>query len=323
MKTMKKLLLLALVPALFIACSRNVPQAKTGDAAASFTITPPPAFNAGEAFGYLRAQTAFGPRVPGSAGHQRCLDYILALLAHAADSVSRQDFTVDGYDGEKLQLTNIFASINPKAMNRILLIAHWDTRPRADQEKDLAKQNLPILGANDGASGVAVLLELAQRMKQSPPVAGVDLLFVDGEDYGKEGDQSNYLLGARYFAKHMSPDYRPAFGILLDMIGDSNLELLREPTSVQLAPEVVSLVWSTAKSLGVYQFTDGNQRAVLDDHIPLNEAGIKTIDLIDFDYPDASNRYWHTLEDTPDKCSAASLEAVGKVLLAVLYGQPS
>lgn len=308
---------------LFVSCSRQVPVPKTPAPQAQFTITPPPVFNGGEAFGFLQAQTAFGPRNPGSTGHQKCLDYLVNQLAHAVDTVSRQEFTADGYDGEKLALTNVFAQVNPKAGNRILLIAHWDTRPRADQEKDPAKQQQPILGANDGASGVAILLEIARLMKHAPPAAGIDFLLVDGEDYGKEGDQANYLLGARYFAQHLPPGYRPAFGILLDMVGDSNLELLREPTSVQLAPDVVSLVWSTAKSLGVYQFTDADQRPVLDDHVPLNEAGIRTIDLIDFQYPDASNRYWHTLEDTPDKCSAASLEAVGKVLLAVLYGQPA
>jgi Zn-dependent M28 family amino/carboxypeptidase len=244
-------------------------------------------------------------------------------MAQYADRVLLQAFTMKGYDGADLHFTNIVSSFNLKASTRILLLAHWDTRPRADQDRDPAKKNNPILGANDAASGVAVLMEIARHLKEQPPQVGVDILFDDGEDYGKEGDTQNYLLGTRHFAKNLPPGIRPSFGILLDMVGDKELELQREPYSVRYAPDIVDLVWSAAKDLGVYQFTDEMQRAVLDDHLPLNEAGIKTIDLIDFNYPDATNRFWHTTEDTPDKCSQESLEAVGKVLLSVIYRQPA
>jgi Zn-dependent M28 family amino/carboxypeptidase len=152
-----------------------------------------------------------------------------------------------------------------------------------------------------------------------PPNVGIDMLFTDGEDYGKKHENHNYLLGARYFAKNISPGFKPVFGILIDMIGDAQLEIPKDRYSLEYAPEIVELIWSKARELGVYQFSDKVQGYVMDDHLPLNEVGIKTVDLIDFTYPDESNRYWHTVQDTPDKCSAESLEAVGKVLLNVIY----
>jgi hypothetical protein len=282
-----------------------------------------PSFDGKEAFGYLKAQTDFGPRIAGSTAHQNCLNYMESEMKQSADAVNLQTFEVKGYDGERLNLTNVISSFNSSATTRILLVAHWDSRPRADQDPDPKKRNQPILGANDAASGVAILMEIGRQLKLHPPAAGVDMLFDDGEDYGKEGDNSNYLLGTRYFAKNLPPGFHPEYGILLDMVGDKQLELLREPNSIRYAPDVVDLVWSTAKDLGIYQFVDEVQRPVLDDHLPLIEAGIKTIDLIDFNYPDASNRYWHTTQDTPDKCSPESLEAVGTVLLHLIYKQPA
>ena len=278
-----------------------------------------PAFSATSAFDYLVAQTNFGPRNPGSIGHRNCLNYLQTELQKYTDAVNLQAFTLKGYGSEVLHLTNVIASFNPQSTTRILLLAHWDTRPRADQESDPKKRATPIIGANDAASGVAVLLEIARQMKTTPPPVGVDILLVDGEDYGNERDHDYYFLGAKYFAEHLPPGFAPSFAILLDMVGDKQLELMKEPNSVASAPDIVNLVWTTAKDLGVAQFSDAMQSAVLDDHIPLNSAGIRTIDLIDFHYPDESNKYWHTTEDTPDKCSPESLEAVGTVLLHVIY----
>lgn len=279
-----------------------------------------PIFDGGRAFAFLTAQTNFGPRDPGSAGHRNCLNYLQSELQASADAVNAQPFTVVGYDSVTLKLTNIIASFNLKATTRILLLAHWDTRPRADQESDPRKRTRRILGANDGASGVAVLMEIARHLKSSPPRVGVDLLLVDGEDYGKEGDTQYYLLGARYFARNLPAGFVPVFAILLDMIGDKQLDIPKDRYSVEVAPDIVDLVWSTANELKMPQFINSLSRGkTIDDHVPLNEAGIKTIDLIDFEYPDTSNRYWHTAQDTPDKCSAQSLEAVGAVLLHVIY----
>jgi glutaminyl-peptide cyclotransferase len=295
------------------AAASQKPQAET-----PVTI---PTFSGRDAFGYLLRQTSFGPRNPGSRGHKDCLDFMTSTLQGFADDVRLQQFAQAGYGGEVLRLTNIIASFRPEATARILLCAHWDTRPRAERDPDHSRRNQAILGANDGASGVAVLLEIASLLKKERPKIGVDLVFFDGEDYGMEGDQANYLLGSRHFAKNLPNRYLPRFGVLLDMVGDTNLELPKEMHSVRYAPDVVDLVWGKARELGLSQFLDSPGEEVLDDHVPLNEAGIKTIDLIDFNYPDQSNRYWHTHQDTPEHCSAESLEAVGMVLTHVLYTQ--
>lgn len=279
---------------------------------------PVPVFDGDRSFQYLVAQTNFGPRNPGSPGHAKCLDYLKRELEQYAGAVNLQPFTQKGYPNETLHLTNIVASFNLQAMTRILLIAHWDTRPRADQDPDVKKRNQPILGANDAASGVAVLLEIARHLKAQSPAVGVDFVIVDGEDYGREGDDTYYLLGSKYFVNHMPQGFAPVFGVLLDMVGKADLTIKREGNSLRYAPDIVELLWSTAASLGVRQFTGMTQAAIIDDHLPFNEAKIKTVDLIDFDYP-----YWHTTGDTPDKCSAESLEAVGKVLLQVIYEYPS
>jgi Zn-dependent M28 family amino/carboxypeptidase len=167
---------------------------------------------------------------------------------------------------------------------------------------------------------VAVLLEIASLLHETPPPIGVDIVLFDGEDYGLEGDHANYLLGSRAFARSRPADYLPRFAILLDMVGDRFLDIPREAHSIRFAPDVVDLVWRTARSLNISQFIDEPGEEILDDHIPLNEVGIKAIDLIDFNYPDDTNRYWHTHQDIPDNCSAESLSAVGTVVTHVVYG---
>jgi Zn-dependent M28 family amino/carboxypeptidase len=233
--------------------------------------------------------------------------------------VELQHFSHTGYRGEHLRLTNIIAVFNPSARRRVLLAAHWDSRPRAERDSDPERRSRPIPGANDGASGVAVLLELARLMKMQPPPVGVDIVLFDGEDYGEEGDADRYLLGAREYARSLAGTRLPDFGILLDMVGDAQLEIRREENSVLHAPEVVDLLWATAARLGIPEFAEGPGPAVLDDHIPLINAGIPTANIIDFEYPDASHRFWHTHADTPEQCSPASLEAVGCVLTHLVY----
>ena len=320
-----------LVPVLvlcsFSACSRQETNERTPTPSTTNSApvlqqpTVIPAFSGAQAFAYLLKQTSFGPRNPNSAGHEACKNYLVATLRSFADDVRVQEFSVMGYDNENLRLTNIIASFNPAESTRILLCAHWDTRPRADRDEDSTLREIPILGANDAASGVAVLLELASHLHAQRPQVGVDIILFDGEDYGKETDHRLYLLGSRHFARTKPPDYVPRFGILLDMVGDANLELPREMNSFKFAPDIVSLVWGTARELGITQFVDENGEEILDDHVPLNEAGIKTIDIIDFNYPDQTHRYWHTHQDTPEHCSAASLGAVGTVITHVVYRQ--
>ncbi|HUI11552.1 MAG TPA: M28 family peptidase [Bacteroidota bacterium] len=325
-------LVIAVVLAALAACSRNSGQTAALQTSSPSTSPPKgettfmpspryPAFESGRAWAYLTAQTAFGPRNPNSAGHAACLAYIAGALRASADDVRLQEFTHTGYEGQTLRLTNVIARFRPNDPARVLLCAHWDTRPRAEQDENKARRNEPIVGANDGASGVAVLLEVADLLKKVPPAVGVDIVLFDGEDYGKEGDHASYLLGSRYFAAQKDPSYLPRFGILLDMVGDAYLDLPKEQYSVRYAPEVVDMVWKTAASLGVQQFHDEQGEEIMDDHLPLNEAGIQTIDIIDFNYPDNTNRYWHTHKDTPDHCSAASLEAVGSVIASVVYAQ--
>lgn len=279
-----------------------------------------PAFRGSDAFAYLVKQTDFGPRNPNSTGHEACLEFLAQTLRRSAHEVRLQHFTHPGY-GEELWLTNVIASFRPELQDRILLCAHWDTRPRADRDENALRRNQPIPGANDGASGVAVLLHLADLMKALPPPVGVDIVLFDGEDYGLEGDFSKYLLGSRFFVTQKAPDYRPRFGILLDMVGDRFLDLPREQNSIRSAPDIVELVWNKAQELGIKQFSSKVGPEMFDDHLPLNQAGIKTIDIIDFNYPDETNRFWHTHNDVPENCSPESLEAVGTVLTHIVYTQ--
>ena len=300
--------------------SRPRNEAPRSEPGTMSSIVIPP-FHGQEAFRFLTAQTDLGPRNPGSKGHDRCLAYLEQTLVRLADTVRLQPFTHAGYDGATLQLTNIIASFKPESPARVLLCAHWDTRPRADRDENPRRRNEPITGANDGASGVAVLLQLATLLKTHPPTIGVDIVLFDGEDYGLEGDTGNYLLGSRHFASTASRAVVPRFGILLDMVGDAALELPREGYSVRYAPDVVNLIWATARGLGITEFVDFLGGEIIDDHLPLNEVGIRTVDIIDFDYPDPTHRYWHTHQDTPDKCSPESLEAVGTVITHVVYNE--
>lgn len=273
-------------------------------------------FDEKRAFQYLTEQCEFGPRNPGSAGHLKAKNYLLDKLSQRSNLVKTQNFVYhDSVNNLDLELTNIIASFYPENNKRVLLAAHWDTRPFADKETDSTLWNKPILGANDGASGVAVLLEIANIISQAEPKYGVDIVFFDGEDLGESEDSGahGWCLGSKYFAKNIG-NYRPQFGILLDMIGDKDLEIYKEGHSAAYAPRVVDLVWSNAKKLNLDCFCDSVKHSLIDDHVSLLEIGIPCIDIIDFDYP-----YWHTLSDTPDKCSPESLEKIGKLLIEVLY----
>lgn len=279
------------------------------------------AFDGKRAYQYLLRQTGFGPRGPGLPGHDRCLEFLQTELGKLAETVRSQEFSYTLKTGRRLLLTNVVASFNTSSTHRILLSAHWDTRLWADKDPDVKNHLTPIAGANDGASGVAVLLEIAQQLKAHPPSIGVDLVLFDGEDVGVTGIPGSFCQGSRYFARNKPENYQPRFGINIDMIGDRELTIYRERNSERLAPQIMDRVFAAARQLGITQFVDSQGAEVSDDHLPLNEAGIPTINLIDFDYPDESNSFWHTMSDTPDKCSAASLEAVGTVLLNVIYSQ--
>ncbi|MCW3061282.1 MAG: glutamine cyclotransferase, partial [Capsulimonas sp.] len=230
-----------------------------------------PPFDADRAFGFLKAQCDFGPRPPHSAAHEKCKDYIIQQLTPYVDKVDTQIFPYrDSTRGVRLSLTNIIGVINPDAKRKIMLFTHWDTRPTADQEIDNANREKPIVGADDGASGTAVLLELARQFHDKKPDIGVVLLFVDGEDWGP-GDEKMYL-GAKYFAAHPG-DNKPEYALLLDMIGDDHLEVHREKTSQRLHPEINDKVWNAAVALGYSaQFPDDAKYEITDDHDSFNAA---------------------------------------------------
>lgn len=309
-----------------------------------------PEFDKGRAFDFLKQQVAFGPRYAGVTGHDKCANFIASQLKPYADDVRTQDFR-ETIGGKELQFRNVIARFNRDAKETVLLAAHWDTRPVADMEVDLARRSKPIPGANDGASGVAVLLELARMFAKQKPEIGVTMVFFDGEDYTTNPPSTkDMFLGSKYFAydwqknrqpRHPEPDSGSTFtaghgtehpelvegsrsavknaviryGILLDMIGDRDLRIYKEVRSVSAAPDVVNQVWDAARALGYDKtFIPAKKHEIQDDHIPLIKVGIKCIDVIDFDYGP-----WHTLDDTVDKCSADSLKIVGDVIARVVY----
>ena len=287
------------------------------------------AFNADSAFSYTRQQVAFGPRVPGTPGAAKAGDWIVAMMKARADTVIEQRWIHRTLKGDSLPLRNILARFNPRATQRVLYITHWDTRPMADSDPVLGNRNTPILGANDGAAGVGLFVALGDALKKVPATVGVDLLFVDGEDYGASFDPpyADVLLGSQYFASHPpTADYKPIYGILWDMIADKDLNITQEPNSMRAAPEVVTRVWQKAADLGYekYFIPKAYQYPVTDDHIPFIEKGFHVIDVIDLDYgppgPDGAPfpNYHHTLQDTMEHISAKSLQVVGDVALALL-----
>ena len=255
------------------------------------------------------------------------LAYLKETLSNVADDVRTEEFSHVGYDGATYEMTNVIASFNPTATTRILLCAHWDTRPRSDADRDPGDRDKPILGANDGGSGVGVLLELARVMKEHPPEIGVDIVLFDGEDYGDShvDGLDQYFLGAKHFAKSAPPSYRPAFGILLDIVGDKEAVFRRERNSDKYASRVVDRIWRAAAFLGLDRFRNEVGGAIDDDHIPLNRvARIPTIDIIDIDVVGGGStnprrNYWHTSDDTIENIGEETLGDVGRLLTYVVY----
>lgn len=271
-------------------------------------------FDQSVAWTWLKKQCDLGPRVPNTSPHVKCRDMIFEEVKKNCDKTELQAFTHTwSKDNSKRNMWNVVGFQNwENAKTRVVLLTHWDTRPTADQESNEKDQKKPITGANDGASGTAVLLEMMRHTKDVPKSLGICYLFVDGEDLGPGLDEM--FLGAVHFAKNQ-PKPKPDYGILLDMIGDADLKIPVEPNSYKKAQSLTMALYRHAKTVGLEKtFPMEMQTEIYDDHLALNDAGIPTVDFIDFDYEP-----WHTLRDTPDKCSAESLGKVGKFIETWLY----
>jgi hypothetical protein len=281
---------------------------------------PRPEFDGEAALALVKTQTDFGPRVPGTSAHVQMLEWMESMLQSLAPVVQRQPFTAyNPHSQESVPAFNLLASFNTASRQRIMLCAHWDSRPVADHETPPVDE--PIDGAVDGASGTAVLLQLARILSVNEPRYGVDIVFFDAEDTGLTNawpEYENWFQGSRYFSQVANQNsYRPWFGILVDLIGAEGAVFQREQFSMQYAPDVVDRVWDLAASLGVSQFQSQGTSSLYDDHWILNrDANIPTINITAdiYSYP-----HWHTRQDTYDKVSAESLAAVGKVLVALLF----
>lgn len=329
--TTMKLLSMILPAIMLMACSSGAADKSAKAAAQAETAETPkwPAFNADSAFAFTARQVDFGPRVPGTPAHRQCRDYLTEKLAgYGADTVMVQEATVTAFDGTRLPMANIMARFNAKAPRRILLAAHYDTRPWADEDKDESKRRTPLDGANDGASGVAVILEIARNLQQQAPGIGVDVLLTDVEDYGSHDDEStgesSWALGAQYWAAHTpytSARQRPAYGILLDMVGGRNASFCREYLSESVAPVVNSKVWQAARAEGISRFVDEQRGGVTDDHIFINRAGIPCIDIIECANPETGSfpPTWHTTDDNIKNIDPSTLGDVGRTLMRVIY----
>lgn len=279
-------------------------------------------FNGDRAMELLEYQCSFGPRYPGSEGHNKFQDSLKIFLDELADmTIVYKDSIINPISKKKVEIVNFLSRFNPRASERIMFLAHWDTREVADKDKNYDKLNpIPVIGANDGASGVAVLMTLAEILSKNPLTKiGVDLLFLDAEDMGLYNKPDTWALGAKSFSKEIKNPL-PKYAVCLDMVGDADQEFLIEQFSYMYAPEIVNKVWSLANELGYHQFKYVIGQRIIDDHYVLySHTGIPSIDIIDFQYPNNNKNFWHTIEDTPDKCSAESLGAVGTVVATLIY----
>ena len=280
-----------------------------------------PLFSGENAFKHLIKQCSFGPRNPGSEGHKNTLNYYLKTFNGLADTVFTQSFEDEmPRTRAKVEMNNVIAQFNRESAKQIMISAHWDTRPGADTGS-IMKKEMPILGANDGASGVAVIIELAYIFKQNPPPIGVSLVLFDAEDYGVPGDSWTYCKGSQYFARNLPISY-PEYGINIDMIADRQPEFYIERISYQQNASLVLELWELSEELGLKAFKKQAKDSIFDDHVPLYEiAGIPAINIIDFDYPNDKTNYWHTHNDIVQNCSPNGLYQVGTLLVNHIYNK--
>ena len=313
-------IVLPILSSMIFSCT-NYSEKKTEDNNDKESILVPE-FNADSAYSYIANQVHFGPRIPNSQSHKNCKAYLSNTLKQFADTVYDQQFNQNVY-GKDLLFTNIIASFNVTKKERIVLCAHWDSRPYADEEQDISLAVLPILGANDGASGVGILTELARQISKNNPDIGIDFILFDGEDYGKSHDLNHYFIGSRFIAEHY-PLQKPKYAILLDLVGDKDAQFRFDPLSLSSHEPLLRSIWDIAKELGFSQFKTETGNGVADDHEMLINAGIKSINIIDVQLVgnidmNPRRKYWHTTKDNMDNIGKETLYAVGQTLLTFIY----
>lgn len=325
--------LLSLVVLAAISSCKQKTTATTDEATLSEAVNTIKAadFNADTAYFFVHEQVKFGPRVNNTKAHDKCAVWLETTLKRYTPNVIVQNFTAKAYNGTILNCRNIIASFNPKSANRVLLTSHWDSRPYADNDPDTAMHTTPIDGANDGASGVGILLEIARQLKISSSAIGVDILLLDAEDYGAPQDagytgSDDWALGSQYWSRnpHVS-GYSARYGILLDMVGAENAIFTMEGTTMYYAPDIAQKIWNIGVAIGYSDyFSSERTNAITDDHVYINQLRqIPTIDIIQHDQATQSGFYknWHTINDNMSGISKPTLMAVGQTILTAVRSE--
>ncbi len=326
---MKHTLIILLLSCILFSCSNEAPKNKKTAPKKTVEV---PSFNEDSAYDFIAKQVSFGPRVPNTIEHENCAEYLIEKLNSYCDTVIVQEAQLRAFDGNLLNSKNIIASFKPLRAKRVMLCAHWDTRPFADQ--DTENKNTAIDGANDGGSGVGVLLEIARQFSLKKPDIGVDIILFDSEDYGQPNEsdfprmEHSYCLGSQYWATHLhKSNYFAKYGILLDMVGGKNAVFTQELASITFAPKAVKKVWDTAAKLGygnIFKFEKTN--LIVDDHLYINnlaQGRVPTLDIIEYNPATESHFYehWHTHEDKLENIDKNTLKAVGQTVLHVVYNE--
>lgn len=328
MKPIKLMIFLCCTLFALAACGSSASKAGTDAENTEKHTVEVPQFNADSAYHFIQAQVDFGPRVPNTPAHVQCGEYLAAKLAGFGATVVSQYANLPAYDGTMLKARNIIGSFAPDNKRRIALFAHWDSRPWGDQDPDPAQHHRPILGANDGASGVGVLLEVARHLQSHAPALGIDIILLDAEDYGPHSSyegvhkEEYWALGAQYWARNPHVQgYQARFGILLDMVGGKDAVFRYEAISEEAAPHINRKVWKAAAKLGFGRYFEPKRGgAVTDDHTFINRyANVPTIDIIAYSPTDGFFEHWHTHQDDMSAIDPATLRAVGETLMHVIY----
>ncbi|MCX2573202.1 M28 family peptidase [Pedobacter sandarakinus] len=319
----KNLLFLLITFCILIGCKNSSKDASPSGQDSVKLISPN--FNADSAYAYTKAQVDFGPRIPGTAAHQMCAEYLVRKFKAFGAEVEIQGEKTQTYDGKIFQLKNIHASFNPERSKRVLVTAHWDARPFADQDTDPLKQSMPFDAANDGASGVAVILEMARQIQKNQPNVGVDFILWDLEDYGKSNDQTQnevtWCLGSQYWNRTVAAKgYKAIFGVNLDMVGGGNAQFTQDEISRTEAGDIVTKIWDIGNEIGYASyFVNITSGKIVDDHFWMNKGGVPTVDIIH--YNDNSGFYinWHTQLDNLANIDKNTLKATGQTVLETIY----